>query len=124
MSDEPVKPKPSGVWKKGESGNKNGRPRLDMVDDLDSLKKMDGMLKKATPEAIRILIKLMREATTPEHQHKFATAVIDKMVVVSKEKDRKEDREQGVKTPAEDDKPKKPVTRVSFDLRAVGEDRE
>lgn len=107
----------STTWKPGQSGNLGGRPRKDTVDNLDDLRKIEKLLRKATPEAVKILIKLMQEAQTPEAKHKFATTVIDKLVVVTKELDRKEDRKAGTKTPASQDDDEKPkVTRVSFTL--------
>lgn len=108
----------STTWKQGQpSPNPGGRPRKDTVDNLDDLRKIEKLLRKATPEAVKILIKLMQDAQTPEAKHKFATTVIDKLVVVTKELDRKEDRKAGTKTPiAQDDDEKPKVTRVSFTL--------
>lgn len=124
MTDSADSEKPQrGAWKKGQTGNPNGRPRLESKLPLDDLKKMEAMLLKATPEAIKILIKLMREAQTPEQKHKMATTVIDKLVVVSKEKDRKEDRLNGGETPKstqEDGDDQPGATQVTFTLQEVG----
>lgn len=114
---EKAKTANSTSFKPGFSGNPNGRPRKDQADSIEDLKKSEKLLRKAIPEAVKILIKTMQEATSPEAKQKAATVVIDKFVVVSKELDRKEDREAGTKTPIsqdDDDKPK--VTRVSFTL--------
>lgn len=115
--------KKQGVWKKGDpSPNPNGRPRKHPVESIDDLRKIEKLLRKACPEAVKLLISAMQSATSQEAKTRAATLIIDKLVVVSKELDRQEDRAGGKVSPPEVGDEKPTTTRVSFTLQRTAEE--
>ena len=116
--------KKQGVWKKGDpSPNPNGRPRKHPVESIDDLRKIEKLLRKACPEAVKLLISAMQSATSQEAKTRAATLIIDKLVVVSKELDRQEDRAGGkVSATPEEGEEKPTTTRVSFTLQRTAEE--
>jgi len=112
--------KKQGVWKKGDpSPNPNGRPRKHPVESIDDLRKIEKLLRKACPEAVKLLISAMQSATSQEAKTRAATLIIDKLVVVSKELDRQEDRAGG-KVPATPEEGEEKPTTTRLIAHSVG----